>query len=514
MKRDSLTFARGVVILAAIILLLVIVDIFVDVLGGRYPLARLAAFDYNEARFVVDVSNRGLNQLLALVFTVVAIAVPLTANLYSLKFLELFIKDRINLAVLSLVVLTDLASFWSIYSLKEDFIPIFQLHAVFVLLILCLCVLFPYLLYVFNFLHPNTLLHRLEDEIDAGLRAAREQPARAANHREVVGDGLEHIANIAVRSIERTDRDTAIESVLALERVARAYWGVKGSLPAAWFVADADAFRGFSHKAVDELTTSRTWVEMKLLWQLRGILSAAVPRTHDVADAAAKALRHLGLEGPCRADAALRDLVVDYFNTFMRLALNRRDAHTVFTLLGDYRILAEEWNADYPDLVLEIAYYFQYYGQVARDSQLPFLVKAGAHDLGALVQHAWETGAANRQKLLERFLLYDLQDQSRLPGVVKAQAILASYFMLAGQAEPLDQIRQSLAGLDPAFLAHVEDDLLHVKREKYWEISERRMHIDYVPDAQREKLREFFDQLLAGQAPERTLQQPPAAAPA
>jgi Predicted membrane protein (DUF2254) len=500
MNRNGLSFARGVVVVGAVMLVVVAVGLYVDVSQWHYPLGRLDVFDYNEGRFVVDTTNRGLNQLLALVFTVVAIAVPLTANLYSLKFLDFFIKDRINLAVLALVVLTDLASFWVIYSLKETAIPLFQMHVAFGLLITCLCVLFPYLLYVFHFLHPNTLLHRLESEIEAALRAAAQRPARSAAHAKVVSDGLAHIANIAVRYIERTDRDTAIESVLALERVARVYARVKSSLPPGWFVAEPDWFRGFSSKAVDEFIASRTWVEMKLLWQLRGILSAAVPRTHDVADAAAKTLRHFGLEASVGADAALRELVVEYFNTFIRLALSRRDAHTAFSLFDHYRLLAVAWNTAYPDLVLEIAYYFQYYGQLARDNQMPFLVKAGAHDLGSLVQHAWETRAPNRQKLLERFLEYDLKEKSPLPGVIKAQAILASYFMLAGQTEPLALIRQSLVSLDASLLNDIEDDLLHVKREKYWEMSERRMHIDYVPDAQREKLREFFEQLAASAA--------------
>ncbi len=502
MNRNAFNFARGTVIVAMGMLVIVAAGLYVDVAGWHYPVGRLTVFDYNEARFVVDTTNRGLNQLLALVFTVVAIAVPLTANLYSLKFLEFFITDRINLAVLALVVLSDLASFWVIYALKEAAAPLFQIHLAYGLLIVCLCVLFPYLLYVFHFLHPNTLLYRLEREIEAALRGAVRQPERAAAHGQLVSEGLAHIANIAVRSIERTDRDTAIESILALERVGLAYWMVKGDLPPAWFKAELNWFRGFSSKAVDEFSASRTWGEMKLLWQLRGILSAAVPRTHDVADTAAKALRHLGLAAPAREDAALRELVIEYFNTFLRLALNRRDERTAYTLYDHYRLLAETLNAEHPELVLEIAYYFEYYGQVARESHLPFLVEIGAHDLGGLVQHAWETQAPNQQKLLERFLQYDLKEKSPLPGVIKAQAILASYFMLAGQTEPLALIREHLVGCEAAFLAEIEDDLLHIKREKYWEISERRMHIDYVPDAQRAKLREFFEQMRAIPAPE------------
>ncbi len=67
--------------------------------------------------------------------------------------------------------------------------------------------------------------------------------------------------------------------------------------------------------------------------------------------------------------------------------------------------------------------------------------------------------------------------------------------MRAGQAEPAELIRRSFMDLDPAFLATIRDDLLHIRSEEYWEITERRAHIDYVPEAQRERLREFFDSL-------------------
>ncbi len=500
MKRDSLTFMRGILVVAAVVLVTVTASTLIDLSASGYAPARLGFFDYNDARFIADLTNRGLNQLLAVAFTVVAIAVPLTANLYSLKFLEFFVKDRVNAVVLTLVVSSDLISFWAPYSLKADHIPYFQLYLDLVLLAVCLCVLYPYLLYVFRFLHPNTLLHRLENEICDTITAVAQPGAalrqdRMTLQRRLVASGIEHIANIAVRSIERTDRDTAIASVVTLERVARAYWEAKSRLPTSWFQTDPHSFQGFSSKTVMDLTIKHTWVEMTIFWQLRGVMSAAVPRTHDVADTAARALRHLGLSAPARTDAAVRQMVIEYFNTFIRLALTRRDANTAFALFDHYRLLAESLNADDPALVLQIAYYYEYYGQVARDSGLMFLVKGAAHDLGVLVQYAWETRAPNRQKLLERFMHYDSQDPQPLPGVKKAQAILASYFLRAGLPEPAEVIRRSFIGLDPTFLADLKDDLLHIRSEVYWEITERRAHIDFVPEAQREKLREFLDSL-------------------
>jgi len=236
---------------------------------------------------------------------------------------------------------------------------------------------------------------------------------------------------------------------------------------------------------------------MKIFYQLRQIMSAAIPKMHDVISTAAKSLRKLGLEEAVRRDATLREMVVEYFNTFVRLSLQRKDPRSVFIIFDQYRTFAEMLVTKHPALVLEIAYYFEYYGQVARDSQLPVAVEGVAHDLSTLVQRAWETHAPNCEKLLERFLHYDPQAKTPLPGVKKAQALLASYFLLAENPEPADLIRQSFAGLDPAFVHALAEDLLHIKREKYWEINERRINMDYVPDRQREKLREFLDSLQA-----------------
>jgi hypothetical protein len=483
--------------MAAVMLAVMAAGLVIDLSSSGYPLSRITAFNALEARHLNNALSRTFNQLVAVAFTTVAIAVPLTANMYSLKFLEFFIKDPVNAAVLTLVVFANLNNTWVAHAIKEDFVPVLGLYVSLALAVIGFALLFPYLYYVFRFLHPNTLLERLEEEIIADLRVAARRPGKAAAHRREVAEGIEHIANIAVRSIDRMDRNTAIESVLALERLARVYWLHKPHLPEAWFLAEQSFFLGFSSRAVDDFTATRAWVEMKMFSQLRQVLSAAIPRVHDVVSSIAKTLRKLGLEDAARREAALRELVMEYFNTYVRLAITRKDARSVFILFDQYRMFAETVNADDPDLVLEIGYYFEYYGQVARENGLNFIVEAVAHDLGNLVERVWPSGTPNRAGLLDQFLRYDAQARPPLPGVKKAQALLASYFLLHGHPEPAALIRRSFTGLDPQFICAIRDHLLRVTRENYWEVNERRMNIEYAPLARREKLREFFESLEA-----------------
>jgi hypothetical protein len=104
--------------------------------------------------------------------------------------------------------------------------------------LLCYALVFPYLYYVFRLLHPDTLLERLVAETGSYLAQTVRRPQRARGLRPRMAASVEHIANIAVRSVDRIDRNTAIESVAALDQVMRSYWSVKDQLPAGWFTAD------------------------------------------------------------------------------------------------------------------------------------------------------------------------------------------------------------------------------------------------------------------------------------
>jgi len=493
MSRSVLLFLRSIFLVAAGMIVFMALASAVDMWRAQWPLPTLATFDVNSARHLNNLFHRNLNQLVAIAFTTVAIAVPLTANMYSLKFLELFVKDPVNGAVLTFVIFTDLNNTWWGYSIREHFIPYFQIDLTLVLVILCFSLSFPYLYYIFRFLHPNTLLERLETEIQNDLRAVIRQPRRAPALRQSIADNIEHIANISIRSVDRGDRNTAIESAQSLERVLNFYWERKPHLPAEWFEVENNLFLGFSSKAVGELAESRSWLEMKLFSQLRQVMNAGLTRMHDLVSTVSKSTRRTGLEPMAQDDPALRTMVVDYFNTFIRMAITRKDPRSVFILFDQYRLFAEVVNAESPEAGEEIAYYFDYYGQAARDAQLPFVVEAIAHDLGTLVQHAWSTQAANGQSLLNRFLEYDRLAKTPLLGVKKAHALLGSYFLLTHQPEPAEQIRRSFHTLEPLFLRRLTEELMLIKREKYWEVNERRMNMDYVPDDQREKLREFLE---------------------
>lgn len=219
MKDNTLRFLQGIFLVAIAAGGVFSVQLVIELALSDYPLSPLSSMSPNEARNFINLLNSKLNQALQVIFVVVALAVPLTANMYSVKFLDWFIRNPVNVAVLIFIVLANLSGLWANYIMKNTVVT-FQVTLVSILTIVSLLLVLPYLFYVFRFIHPNTLLRLLEEEIKTLLKAAF-HPAGGTKNRQRVAQSLEHICNISIRSIDRSDRNTAIEGALTLERVAR-----------------------------------------------------------------------------------------------------------------------------------------------------------------------------------------------------------------------------------------------------------------------------------------------------
>ncbi|HEX6746522.1 MAG TPA: DUF2254 family protein [Longimicrobium sp.] len=501
MPRDTHLLVRSTLLIAAGIAVLLLVQTLADVGSIRGTLATAFSFNPDEARLLMTALNRSFNQLMAIILTAVAIAVPLTANTYSVKLLETFIDDRVNRAVLLAFVFGVCNNLWLHHVIGHGVVPRVQLAISLAMALLYPSLLVPYLYYVFRFLQPDTLLRRLSGELLAGVEAAAATPSRAAEVAENAPALVEHVGSIGIRSVDRMDRTTAVETVHTLRAIVERYRTEKRGLPPAWTEAGRHAFGGSAHDA-------EVWLEARVFAELRALLSAAVPKMHAAVAAIADDACAMGLAPDARGDEDVDELVVEYFNTFIRLAVSRKDVRSLFILFHRYRDYAAGINADRPERALEIAFYFQYYARAACDAGMPFAVETVAHDLAVLVRRAWESGAPNRGKLLERMLAFGREATPRpLAGVKKAEAILAAFFLLRGDGDQAARIAEGFRGLERGFVDRLRDDIVHVRRERYWEVTDRRVNLDYVPDDQRAKVEEFFAMVTEA---ERTVEAAPA----
>jgi hypothetical protein len=78
--------------------------------------------------------------------------------------------------------------------------------------------------------------------------------------------------------------------------------------------------------------------------------------------------------------------------------------------------------------------------------------------------------------------------------VRKAQAKLATFYLLRGHAAYGRAIYEDMAHESPERLRSIRDELLAVTSKHFWEVVDRGTNFDYIDDARKAKLRDFFAQ--------------------
>src|SRR5215475_12200219 len=106
-------FLRALALFASIAATLFLVELMIELFRLQQPGAEPAKLD----RWfdVLSPTARAYNNVLAMLLATIALAIPLTANLYTTKLIEMFTRDRINQFMLFFWALLAAHSVWLLY---------------------------------------------------------------------------------------------------------------------------------------------------------------------------------------------------------------------------------------------------------------------------------------------------------------------------------------------------------------------------------------------------------------
>lgn len=486
-----------------------VITYWVDASGTGNAAEALRLFFHpnpNSALGTLSNASEVVAAVLAIAITVVAIVVELAANRYTHRITELFVSNPINFGVMGLFVITSLLCLWVSTTFDPEgsgFVPFVGIAVSQVLLALCLLILLPYFAYVFTFLSPVEIVGHIRRQTLAVVLGKRARTlALGARKREAVR-GVEQLADIGLNAMENKDKGISMESVDALKGVVIDYQQVRRGLPEAWFRVEGDLahnpdFVSMSPEVLEDVTGRRIWFEMKVLRQYQTIYNEALNRMRDVNYVIAINTRQIGEAAAAAGNEELVDLVIKFFNTYLRATVNARDVRTAYNVLNQYRLFAESMlNRDGGARALEIARYFKYYGLASFSAKLPFILETAAYDLCTLNELAFAKKSEAHRELLRVFLQVDKESESdiqelSLRGVRKAQVKLATFYLLNGAEDLAREVFRDMEAERPERLASIRDELLGVRSREFWEISDRGVNFDYLSPERKAKMLTFF----------------------
>jgi hypothetical protein len=475
------------------------------------PLGQLFDFDSLTMQNALGSLSQVIAAVLGIAITVVSIVVQLAATRYTSRVADLFFRDKINLGVMGFFVIACVESVWVSFVVRTDYVPQVTVTATALMSSASLLILVPYFAYVFDFLDPEKVIARIGVQTleRATARDGRATGRTFTERQAQAVSGLAHLADIAVNALGQKDKVIASDASAAMRRLLVDYQSRKADLESEWFAIGAPLrtdpdFVALADESLDDLAQRRTWLEWKGLRQIREVFGAALDSMPEMAHVVAIDTRYVGEAALSAGNREVFGLVVKFMNTYLRAALNGKDVRTAYNVLNQYRQLAEallapEADADWaPATVIEIAGHFKYYARLAHAGGMGFVTETAAYDLCALCEVASARRSPAHDRLLAIFLEIDDRAEERaLRGVRKAQAKLASFYLVNGETSRAQAIYDDMKNESPERLRSIRDEMLAITSKDFWEVVDRGTNFDYVSDARKEKLRHFFAQFSA-----------------
>ena len=439
-----------------------------------------------------------------IVVTVVSIIVQLSADRYT-GVARMFLKDRVNLAVMSYYLVACVGGVWLSMALKHDWAPRITALAMICATTGSLVLIGPYFGYVFWFLEPMNIVSRIRlGAVRTAARGSREnRPDECAEAQALTLAAMEELTDITSNSISGKDKIIASGAVDALKDLALEYQKSKARATDAWFrigpgIRENPDFVAMDPESLQDLERRRTWVEWKVMRQYLGIYNEALAEMRDINYLVAIDTRYIGEVAAQAKDDDLIELVFRFMNSYLRSTLNARDVRTAYNVLNQYRLLVEAMlRLGNGKAALEGVRHMTYYGHVSFDMKLTFVTETVAYDVSALCQAACEQHSPEEDEMLSQFLGLDRPlrtsaQESALLGVRKAQVKLAAYYLVNGLEEKARLISRDMEHEPRARLLSIRQALEGVTSKDFWEIIDRGRNFEYMPPPQRACLATFF----------------------
>jgi uncharacterized membrane protein len=196
-------------------------EFFLEWRRAGYPGVEAMSWAGTNNAKLVDVLSpmaRAYNNLLAMLITMIGLAIPLTANMHTPKLIDMFLKDRVNRWVLTFIAFGAAHVLWVDYMIGPEFAPTWAIGLSVYLALMGWALLIPYFFYVVRFIDPSRLVTRLRDSATHVVEVVADRRVDPIDAQQDLATRVGQIGTIIIKSLDRGDRDVAAEGPPQLAR--------------------------------------------------------------------------------------------------------------------------------------------------------------------------------------------------------------------------------------------------------------------------------------------------------
>jgi len=478
--------------LVAVALMLVVLFGVIDALRYR-SIADFFTPDPSAAAGTLGLVGGAEGVTLSIVLLGVMFGIQTSSSRYSPRIIGIFTRNPLNAFVLTFALASILYTFLVRSEVKVNYVPMASVAVAELLALTNFALLFPYILYIFEIMRPETLVDRI-------VRSARRSLKRTLTgrdlrtHRTDLMTSIAQVTDIAFGSIQLGDMPVAVMGIEGLGNfVAEDYLPARKTLNPEWFKVGHAELPGASDQIITEVNRARTWFTYSVLSSFVDMIGLTPVHRKEAVHAIAVATRKVGLAAIDSGDSEVAELCVRFFNTYLRVAINRSAPVFASGIMNEYRrfaIGALQWRRD---LSIESAAHLLRYGRHFDEASMPAIFGAAAEDVAdlAIEAHVQDPQVSFRlAQLLVRNLL-ELIPNARpigLNGLFKAVAKLACWSMASDEKDITQVLLEGIAASPPDFVDAALSRMETMQTGLFWEVNERVISFDWLDQPLREEI--------------------------
>jgi predicted membrane protein DUF2254 len=481
----------GLALVTVAVMLVVLLGVF-DALHYR-SIADFFTPDPSAAAGTLGLVGGAEGVTLSIVLISVMFGIQTSSSRYSPRIIGIFTRNPLNAFVLSFALASILYTFLVRSEVKVNYVPLASVALAEVLALVNFALLFPYVLYIFEFMRPETLIEGIIRNGHRNLKRAQSGGEPRRNRHELM-TYVAQVTDIAFGSIQLGDMPVAVLAIESLgDFVANEYLPAKKGLSTEWFKVSHAELPGASDQIITEVNRGRTWFVYSALSSFVDMVGLIPVHRKEAVHSIAIATRQIGLAAIEAGDPEVADLTVRFFNTYLRVAVNRAAPTFASGIMNEYRryaIGALEWRRD---LSIESAAHLLRYGRHFDEASMPAIFGAAAEDVAdlAIEAHVRDPQVSFRlAQLLVRNLL-DLIPNARpigLNGLFKAVAKLACWSMASDDKDITHVLLEGIAAAPPEFVDAALSRMETMQNGLFWEVNERVISFDWLEQPLREEI--------------------------
>ena len=479
--------------LVAFVAMLVVLFGFLD--ASHYTsIVGLLTPDPNAAAGTVSVAGGAEGVTLSIVILVVFYGIQTTSSRYSPRIIDIFTRNPLNALVFGFALASILYTFLVRAEIKPNYVPIWSVALAVVFAVANFAILLPYVIYIFDIMRAETLIKGIRQRATRDIRSFAAGKKSARRYRSSLQTCIAQVTDIVFGSIQLGDLPVSIYGIEVLGHfLADDYLRVKKKFRPDWFQVGHADMPGASDQILAEVNRARTWVEYSILSSFVDFVGLTPVHRKEAVHAIALATRNVGLAAIEVGDPEVADLSVRFFNTYLRVAINREAPTFASSMMNEYRRLAIgalEWR---PDLSVEAASHLLRYGRHFDESGMPAIFGAAAEDVADLAIEAQgrDPEVTRRLALLLVRNLSDLLPTARpigLNGLFKAVVKLAFWAMASEATDVSSILVEGIAAAPPDFVDGALDRMDSMRSGLFWEVNERVIAFDWVEEPLRAQI--------------------------